>query len=228
MPDVTLIIPQRNFGALTQACIRGLRDHESRCWPVIVVDDGSEDASREGIRNAGFENCRVISQPPLGVTAAWNAGIGRVETPWVILLNNDVLIDGPFVEWLMQPLRAGQAFITGAETRSEPLLLNRTLLSGWCFGFAVELWRELGGFEESLRLYWSDTDFQCSAMLRSAANKTALKCVASLPLRHLGHQTARHDPRRRELWQADRARFVTKWSGLSTQRREGGEVEQKR
>src|SRR5262249_7201472 len=86
--DVTVIIPQRNLAALTLACIQSLQRFEE--IKIVVVDDGSGDDSAEEIRWANLPNCGLIKQPPHGVTAAWNAGIRRAETQFVLLLNNDV------------------------------------------------------------------------------------------------------------------------------------------
>lgn len=224
--DATVIIPQRNRGSLTEACIDSLRRWERENWPIVVVDDGSSDGSAEWIELAAVPNCRVLRQPSLGVTAAWNAGIQSVTTPSVVLLNNDVLVDGPVLDELLKPLRNRQALIAGVEWRREPLVPrqlesrfpDRRLLAGWCFAFETELWSQLGGFDETLRLYYSDTDFQCRAAqnLSMSTAGRVLSVVPLLPLRHLGHQTTRRVPGRTSQWQADRARFLSKREGAAT------------
>ncbi len=224
--DATVIIPQRNHGSLTAACIESLRRWEGENWPIVVVDDGSSDGSPELIELAAIPNCRVLRQMSLGVTAAWNAGIQSVTTPFVVLLNNDVLVDGPVLDELLKPLQYRQALIAGVEWRREPLIPRqlesrfpgRQLLAGWCFSFETELWSQLGGFDESLRLYYSDTDFQCRAAqcLPMASAGRVLSVVPLMPLRHLGHQTSRLVPERASRWQADRARFLCKWEGAAT------------
>lgn len=212
--EVTVVIPQRNHASLTLDCIRSLRRFER--INVIIMDDGSADDSVSAIRRANLPDCELIQQPPRGVTTAWNAGIRRVETPFVLLLNNDVAIEGPFVERLVMPLRNREAMIAGVEWRTEPLIPrqvipNRQLLAGWCLAFEKRLWSRLGGFDESLRLYWSDADFQCRAAILDSASETALTAVSTLPLRHLGHRTTQQEPRRTSLWHADRIRFLAKW-----------------
>jgi GT2 family glycosyltransferase len=205
-PDATIIIPQRNHAALTLQCLHSLSRLESQCWSAIVVDDGSDDGSVAMIRSANVAACRVMEQSRRGVTAAWNTGISQATTPFVVLLNNDVQIAGPFVDRLVHPLRNRQASIVGAEWRIEPLIQGR-VLSGWCFAFALALWRDLGGFDEAMAWYFSDTDFQC----RAARVGCELASVDRLPLRHLGHRTTRRDPQRRAVWLSDRTRFLAKW-----------------
>jgi GT2 family glycosyltransferase len=217
--DATIVIPQRNLGGLTQACVRGLRRQESECR-IVIVDDGSTDGSEllfGRCRSLTGELC-VVGRPPRGVTAAWNAGLARVETRFAVLLNNDVVIRGPFLDRLLAPLREERGAISGAAWRVEPLAPRKfipdgRLLEGWCLAFATELWSRLGGFDESLRTYWSDTDFQCRAArcYGRSARAAPLVVVSSLPIVHLGHRTARRDPGRGAQWRGDRERFLRKW-----------------
>lgn len=239
--DVTIIVPQRGRAELTLQCVRSLRDFEGSLPSVLVVDDGSGNDSAAQVRRAALPNCRVVEQPALGVTAAWNTGLRNVQTSEVVLLNNDVVVRGQFLERLLDSRRTRQAAIMGAEWRVEPLAPRRLaaqlpghrLLAGWCFAFGLGLWRRLGGFDEAMKLYWSDTDFQCRAVehLESTAPHGILRSAGPLPLRHLGHQTVRLDPRRSLQWQQDRSAFLRKWSadpscsrsamsdGLSAERR---------
>lgn len=213
--DAAVIIPQRNHEELTRACVCSLRTCEGDDVPVIVVDDGSDESIDEHVA----EKVRVVSQPRRGLTAAWNAGIDAVRTRFVVLLNNDVVIGEPFVERLLTPLDEGRASIVGVEWRTEPLvpacltprLPGRRLVSGWCWAFGRSLWERLGGFDEALRLYFSDTDFQCRAAAQRRPTGRVLTIIAAPSLRHWGHRTARDDPRRMEQWRADRERFLTKW-----------------
>lgn len=124
--------------------------------------------------------------------------------------------------------------LTGVRLRTESslpkpllkLLPTRQFLEGWCFAVRRDDLLRLGGFDESMTLYWSDTDFQCR-LLQShepllqrptgqADNSTACPFIAMphLPLRHLGHQTTHAAPTHRQQWHTDRAAFIRKWSNL--------------
>lgn len=219
-PDATLVIPQRNRGELTVACLESLRRQEQSAWPVIVVDDGSSDPAPQRVRQVLRPADELIAQTHAGVTHAWNRGITAVTTPFVVLMNNDVLCHGPGLDHLLAPLRTGTARITGAEARIErwlpPACLTGCpggrLLSGWCLAFAKDLWTRLGGFDESLRLYWSDTDFQCRAGRLAPGRADVLLAVDGLPFQHLGHQTTRDDTNRQRQWHTDRLAFLRKWT----------------
>ena len=218
--DATVVIPQFDRAELTCACIESLRRQEPIRWPVIVVDDGSSPGCADAVMARGFLDTTVIRQPHTGVTAAWNLGAAHATTPLIVFLNNDVLFMDSAIERLISCLRQGAALVSGAAWRRERLLPHRVLrrlstdrfLQGWCLAVSAETLRAIGGFDESMKVYWSDTDFQVR-VLRAAGDPQALVCRSDLPLHHLGHRTAHRLPNRCAAWRADRAAFIAKWSG---------------
>lgn len=215
----TIVIPQHDCTELTLAVVRGLRRCESCCWPVLVVDDGSCLESAAALAQLP-DDVRVFRQPHRGVTAAWNRALEHVTTPIVVLLNNDVLIDGAWVERLIHPVRAGTATVSGVELREERAVPADVLVrvgrsefvAGWCWAFRTSAARASGGFDPTLWLYFSDTDLQ-ARLLANAGTAAATAVVSDLPLRHLGHRSTRQLPGRSVQWRADRARFIAKWRG---------------
>jgi GT2 family glycosyltransferase len=211
------VIPQHDRAELTIGVVRELRAHEPVQWPIVVVDDGSRFDAAEAVEGS-CGDIRLLRQPHRGVTAAWNHGLSEVSTPLAILLNNDVTIDGAWVDALLRPLRESAALLSGAELRRERAVpaavlerLGRSeFVAGWCWAFRTEDVRGLGGFDESLRMYFSDTDLQARLLARSGSEPAV---VEELPLRHLEHRSTRMLKDRRALWQADRARFIEKWTG---------------
>lgn len=222
MPDTTIIIPQRGHVDLTRHCLTSLREQDRAAWPVVVVDDGSPQAAT-GLNAEDVSPGRLILQPHRGVSAAWNRGAAAAGTPFLVFLNNDTISTGPWVDELVRPLRQKECILTGVAMRVERALpaslldrlAMRTFLAGWCFAIASSVFHELGGFDESLLVYWSDTDLQLRAASRMRCDsQKVVRDVAGLPLMHLGHRTA-HDgrflPRQREQWCSDRQVFVAKW-----------------
>jgi GT2 family glycosyltransferase len=218
--DATIVIPQHGQTELTVTCVRSLRHWEPRPWPVVVVDDGSpaDDLSR---LHAALPEVTVIEQAHQGVTRAWNAAAERIDTPFAVFLNSDTLTVSPWVDALLAPLRNKSALLSGTAWRDEraaPPAMARKLptlrfVTGWCCALAVAGLREVGGFDESLRLYFSDTDLQ--ARLVSAYGPESLAVVDDVreALRHTGHASTRLLPERRTIWAEDRRRFIQKWSG---------------
>jgi GT2 family glycosyltransferase len=170
-PAATIVIPQHGEAELTIACVRSLRRWESENWPIVIVDDGSGPADRERIERELPETL-LQQQSHLGVTAAWNAGWRWVSTPYVIFLNNDVVARAGWVASLLQPLINGDVLACGTTWRTErglpadvlARLPSTRFVEGWCFAASVAVLERLGGFDESLRLYFSDTDLQSRLM----------------------------------------------------------------
>lgn len=226
LPDATIVIAQHRHVELTGNCLAGLRTHDPIIWPVIVVDDGSPVEDFDGWDFDDRPGVKLIRQSRAGVSIAWNRGAAEAGTGYLIFLNNDVVTSGPWVDRLLEPLRAGRCLMSGVSTRVERALPNallkelpqREFLEGWCFAVSRDAWRGVSGFDESLRVYWSDTDFQLR--LRSVAGRERrqlFQSVERLPLRHLGHRTA-HDQEclvdRRKVWEEDRMRFIEKWTRI--------------
>lgn len=196
MADVSIVIPQRGHQELTESLVESLRTHEPTA-EIVVVNDAPEPCRPIG-------GVAMASSAGRGVTAAWNVGVEAATTDWLVLLNNDVECRGPFLK------RLPREGISGAALRVEELLGDE-VLEGWCLAFSYRLWAELDGFDEAMRLYYSDTDFQLRAMERGSF----LTAPRKLPLKHLGHRTA-HDrdiiPQGERLaqWHRDRDVFRRK------------------
>lgn len=209
--DVTVVVPQRGQVDLTVACVRGLRQWQGTAPEIIVVDDGSPEADREASRELEHLGCRMVWRMPTGVTASWNAGWRAARGRVVVFLNNDVVIDGPFLEQLVRPL--GQARVTGVRWREEQGVGR--LLEGWCLALQRETLVELGGFDERMRVYFSDTELQRRIIGKWGPDGVQVP-AGTWPVTHLGHRTA-HNPawreERQQVWRDDRRAFVRAING---------------
>lgn len=220
--DATIVVPQFEQAELTRDCIRSLRAHESKLWPIVLVDDGSTSAWHEMLADVPLDGLQVVEQPHRGVTAAWNFGARLASTDYLVFLNNDTMVDGPIVDRLVGPLCEDAAVVTGCELRHEARLPRSVaarlpsveFLSGWCFAVSARLFEQVGGFDETLELYWSDTDFQSRLLRHCGVGVEKLACLSDLPIRHLWHRTAHTLNDHREQWRRDRARFFRKWSRM--------------
>ncbi len=224
--DLTIVIPQRDSVHLTIESVQSLlRAHATR-YPILIVDDGSRASDLEQIQRLQEEGTELLMQPPRGVTAAWQAGLEQVRTRYVLFLNNDTVTHSSWIPRLLEPLESKDAMMTGAALRIEPHLpesvparLSRcSILEGWCFASEVETVWQLGGFDLSFKLYFSDTDLQLRLLLQYSSHASPLVSAAPLAVRHLGHATTSHCPMRRQLWQQDRHAFLRKWRCRSGQK----------
>jgi len=217
--SVSVIVPQRGQTALTAQCLDRLIRTEPAC-EVVVVDDGTEpEEYRRWLRKKGAF-CTTLRIPARGITRAWNAGIRQSRGATIVLLNNDVVCEGAWAAPLCQALEQPGVVIAGAADRGEATLQGTglsgseatRLLQGWCLAFRRETWEVLGGFDEAMSLYWSDTDFQRRAAQHHKVSLSQALRVVSVPLRHWGHRTAQHREDRQACWRRDRDAYHRKWA----------------
>ena len=86
-PRFSVVIPAFNAAATLARAIESVR---AQTWPaheIIVVDDGSTDATAELARR--FDAVHLIRQPNSGVSAARNAGAAAATGDWLAFLDAD-------------------------------------------------------------------------------------------------------------------------------------------
>lgn len=104
-PDVSLIIPVFNNELYLDESLSSARDQSGPSLEIIIIDDGSTDASLSKIRSHAALDPRiiVITQANQGVSAARNAGLDRASGKWVAFLDgDDWLAPGSLAEWHQQ------------------------------------------------------------------------------------------------------------------------------
>ncbi len=85
--NVSVIIACYNGAALIPEAIRSAQAQTVPPREIIVVDDGSTDASREVV--AAFSDVRLIPQANAGVSAARNRGAQAAAGEWLLFLDQD-------------------------------------------------------------------------------------------------------------------------------------------
>lgn len=156
MPSVSVVIPARDAAATIGGTLAGLAAQERPPDEVIVVDDGSSDATRALARGAPVVT-RVVRGAGEGPGAARNAGAAAATGEVLAFLDADCV---PQAGWLRAGLDAlARADLVQGRTTpapGEPVgPFDRTL---WVLGpwglfetanlfVARELFERLGGFE---------------------------------------------------------------------------------
>ncbi len=139
-PDTTVIIPNLNGMRYLKDCLDSLLACEERPFPVIVVDNGSTDASRDFVRRE-YPSVDLFCFPEnRGFSAAVNAGIQKAQTAYVILLNNDTVVEKHFVSRLTKAVSEKENYFSaGARmvTMSDPQVIDDAgdyyCVLGWAF-----------------------------------------------------------------------------------------------
>lgn len=107
----TIIIPNYNGSKYIENCLASLADEPAQ---VIVVDNGSTDDSLARVRERFPAAQTIALEKNYGFSAAVNRGIASCmtdKTTYVILLNNDTIVEPGFVRALERALDGdGRAF----------------------------------------------------------------------------------------------------------------------
>jgi GT2 family glycosyltransferase/glycosyltransferase involved in cell wall biosynthesis len=115
-PRVSIVIPVYNKVAYTLACLRSLAERAGDVpFEVIVVDDGSSDATPQ--RLAGIGGIRALRNAEnLGFIGSCNAGAAVAQGEYVLFLNNDTVVTAGWLEALLRCIeQAPQAGLVGAK-----------------------------------------------------------------------------------------------------------------
>ena len=102
-PLVSVIMPAYNCAAFVNEAIESVLGQDYENKELIVVDDGSTDATAEAI--AGFgDRLRVIRQPNRGPAAARNRGVAEARGSYLAFLDGDDV-------WLPGKLATQMAYV---------------------------------------------------------------------------------------------------------------------
>lgn len=105
--SVSVVIPVYNAAPWLERCIASIRMQTHRELEIILVDDGSTDASLEICESARRSDKRIhtLSQKNNGAAAARNAGISRATGEFLMFVDADDFIDPDMVEKLLAGIK---------------------------------------------------------------------------------------------------------------------------
>jgi len=122
----SIIIPVYNHAALTRQCLETLLAAPpcSCGWEIIVVDDGSSDATPALLKGFG-DRIRAITQPRnAGFATACNTGAAAATGDHLVFLNNDTV---PLSGWLDALVNHARAHPRAGVVGSKLLYPNGTI-----------------------------------------------------------------------------------------------------
>jgi glycosyltransferase involved in cell wall biosynthesis len=115
-PAVSVIVPARNEEVSLGACLESLAAQSGVAFEIIVVDDGSTDATRKIAES--FAGVQVISPDPLplgwtGKNNAVFAGAGHAQGEWLLFTDADTVhYPGSLARALTEARRRGAALLS--------------------------------------------------------------------------------------------------------------------
>jgi glycosyltransferase involved in cell wall biosynthesis len=182
---VSVVIAARDAEQYIAATLDSLVAQAAHDFEVIVVDDGSRDATMAIV--GGFSGklpaLARVKGATRGVSAARNTGLARAGAPYVLFLDADDLLAGHALDALAARLdeTAAVAVLGGIAMISEagapfpsndnralvpagdtlPALLRKNfVVNGGALMIRTEIAREIGGYDESLK-FGEDWEFWC-------------------------------------------------------------------
>lgn len=103
MPRVSVLLPAYNAAAYLQPCIESVLAQSFRDFEVLVINDGSTDATGE--LADGFAKrdprVRVIHQPNAGISHARNVAVQNAQGEWLAFVDADDWLEPTYLAYLM-------------------------------------------------------------------------------------------------------------------------------
>ena len=114
---ISVIIPVYNAAPYINICIQSVLQQTYSCFELLLVDDGSQDESRDICEKVGQTDNRIrfFPQEHRGVSAARNKALKAAKGNYVFFLDSDDSIHPCLLETLHTVLNRTQASLVVAE-----------------------------------------------------------------------------------------------------------------
>jgi glycosyltransferase involved in cell wall biosynthesis len=172
-PAVSVIVPCYNGGCFLDQMLASLEAQTFRDFETVIVDDGSTEPETIAMLSNLPAGIRVVRQENLGLAAARNTGFRDARADFVLPLDCDDALAPSFLTETVALLNAAPADVgfvfsdmraTGALggilprrfNRFDQLFLNRL---PYCLLLRKSAWREVGGYDETMRDGYEDWEF---------------------------------------------------------------------
>lgn len=173
-PAVAVVIPVYNSGSFVTDAVASALAQTVPNLRVVVVDDGSTDGSTVAALESLPEDPRLtlIHQENRGQAAARNTAIEAADAEFFLPLDSDDLIDPTYLEKALTRMTDPDVGLVYCSVerfgdRQGPwqlpppswdtlLIFNSIVVTSL---FRTSDWREVGGFDESMRVGLEDHDF---------------------------------------------------------------------
>lgn len=175
--DLAIVIPCRNGATTIERQLRAIerQDIDGLEWEVVVVDNGSTDATQERVAAFSARNPRVRlveASERAGINVARNAGVRATAGQFIIMSDADDVVQNGWLQAYARAIQGGAMCVGGAVARTLPngevVSRERGIYNVYQYlpwpigancGFAREVFDRIGGFDESFRGGGDETDF---------------------------------------------------------------------
>ena len=103
-PFFTVVIPTFNRAELLNNAIKSVRDQKYESWELLVIDDGSEDATKSVVEFYSDPRIKYRYIKHSGRGAARNKGLELAQGQWICFLDSDEMYRENHLERLNQEI----------------------------------------------------------------------------------------------------------------------------
>ena len=133
--EVSVIVPVYNAQAYLEACVRSFSAQTFTAFELVLVDDGSTDASWELCERLRLEDERIrcITVPNGGPSNAKNEGLKIARGKYVMFCDSDDTVGADYIKNLMQDNTEADLVVSGYKilfVRTEEMICNLPLKQG--------------------------------------------------------------------------------------------------
>lgn len=214
--SVTVVIPVWNQWQFTKGCLESLRPTLGIRDQVVVVDNGSEDFTPQGLKQFPWVTV-ITNEQNRGFAIACNQGAAVATGDIVVFLNNDTLVPNRWLDGLISPFSDSSVFATGPRSNmvSGPQFVENpnyaygsmaelkrfakqwrddhrgqvdetSRLVGFCLAVRKEAFDAINGFDETFETGGAEDDDLCLRLIQQGGR--LLICHESF-VHHHGHAT---------------------------------------
>ncbi len=105
-PVISVVIPAYQHAASLPGCLESVFAQQDVRTEIIVVDDGSTDATLEVLETYKVKGVRVIHQENQGANPARNRGLAEATGEYVIVLDADIIMRPTMLRDFLAQLQA--------------------------------------------------------------------------------------------------------------------------
>jgi cellulose synthase/poly-beta-1,6-N-acetylglucosamine synthase-like glycosyltransferase/peptidoglycan/xylan/chitin deacetylase (PgdA/CDA1 family) len=117
LPGVSVIVPAFNEEVGIASAVRSLATSDYPELEVVVVDDGSTDATADIVAAIDSPRVTLVRQANAGKPAALNTGITRARHDVIVMVDGDTVFEPDTVRRLVQPLADPQVGAVSGNTK---------------------------------------------------------------------------------------------------------------
>ena len=109
---ITVIVPVYNSERTLSKCIHSVLEQSYKDFEFIIVDNNSNDATKQIINSFGDRRIRYVFERKKGRGSARNAGIRNAQGSIIAMTDADCTVPKNWLEELTRPIRDGKEDIT--------------------------------------------------------------------------------------------------------------------